>query len=496
MRMWGDVCCVLAMTAIATCCGCEPTANQAVAAKDDAVLAPARAPQPVAGAKDRAATPTESSEIPNLAKRTHGVDWPTFLGPTGDSKSPEKGILIKWPKDGLRIVWQTKLGEGYGIGSVSRGRFFQADRVRDDTQLTCYHAETGKQLWQNKYPTEYVDAYGYDGGPRCSPVVDGDRVYLLGVEGTLVCVKAVDGEEVWKVQTNEKFSVAPNFFGIGSTPVIEGDLLICMIGGSPADEQGLSVDRVSPNGTAIVAFNKFTGEVVYKLGDDLASYAGIKLATIHNRRWGFAFCRGGLIGFEPRAGKQDFFYPWRAKSLESVNASTPVVAGNEVFISETYGPGSSLLQVIPGDYRVVWADDAKQRAKAMQTHWNTPIYVDGYLYGSSGRHTENAELRCIEWKTGKVMWSEPGLTRCSLLHVDGHFICQGEYGQLMLIKVNPEKLEVVAQVLMRDPQGVPLFNGEQPPLLKYPAWSAPIVAHGLLYIRGANRLVCLELIPE
>jgi outer membrane protein assembly factor BamB len=517
MRRWKFAGSWLALVALVVVSGCQPVVEPVVATRkstqivdatvavEDVPSTTAVAPEPgeeihppansVPVAAQVNVTPT-AGEIPSLWTRTKGVDWPTFLGPTGDSKSPEQGILTEWPKEGLKIVWQTKLGEGYGIGSISRGRMYQADRVRDTMQLTCYNAETGELLWQNKYPTEYVDMYGYDGGPRCSPVVDGDRVYLLGVDGLLLCVKALDGKEVWKIDTNKQFGVVQNFFGVGSTPVVEGDVLICMVGGTPEDEQDLPIDRVGTNGTAIVAFNKHTGEVVYKFGEDLASYASITLATINNRRWGFAFCRAGLIGFEPRAGKQDFFYPWRAKSLESVNAATPVVVENEVFISETYGPGSSLLQVIPGDHRVVWADDDRKREKALQLHWNTPIHVDGYLYGSSGRHTENAELRCIEWKTGKVMWSEPGLTRCSLLHIDGHFICQGEYGQLLLIKVNPEKFDVVAQVLMRDTEAPPLFDGQQPPLLKYPAWAAPIVSHGLLYVRGSNRLVCLELIPE
>jgi hypothetical protein len=131
----------------------------------------------------------------------------------------------------------------------------------------------------------------------------------------------------------------------------------------------------------------------------------------------------------------------------------------------------------------------------MQTHWNTPVEVNGYAYASSGRHTENAELRCIELKTGKVMWSEPGLTRCSLLYVDGHFISQGEYGQLLVFKVNPEKYEPVSDVLLADSAGAagPRFPGAEPPaLLKYPAWAAPIIAHGRLYVRGKDRLVCLD----
>ena len=127
---------------------------------------------------------------------------------------------------------------------------------------------------------------------------------------------------------------------------------------------------------------------------------------------------------------------------------------------------------------------------------NTCIHRDGYLYGSSGRHTGNAELRCIELATGKVVWSEPDLTRASLLYVDDHFVCLSEDGTLRLLRVNPEKYEPVAEVVLSGPaRQTDEFGFGPSRLLKYPAWAAPILSHGLLYVRGANRLVCLELVP-
>jgi outer membrane protein assembly factor BamB len=453
-----------------------------------------------------AATNSNANEtLPaDLSTRKQGSDWPIFLGPAQDSKSTETGILTKWTDSRPRIVWQKLLGTGYGAPTISRGRLFQFDRFGDQARIYALHAETGKELWKYEYPTDYSDYFGYNNGPRCSVVVDGNRVYAYGAEGTLTCLMAETGKLVWQVNTQKDFGVVQNFFGVGSTPVVDGDLVIVMVGGSPDWAQTLGagqLDRVEGNGSGIVAFDKRTGKVKYKTSNELASYASLKLATIGNRRWCFAFCRGGLLGFDPQSGKIDFEYPWRARILESVNASMPVVVGSEVFISETYGPGSSLLKVAPGSSEVVWKDDERRRAKAMMTHWNTPVYHDGYLYGSSGRHTENAELRCIEWKTGKVKWSEPGLTRSSLLYVDGHFICQAEYGQLIVFKANPEKYEPVSEVELKHQPIGPALTGPFGPdapreLLKYPCWAAPVLARGLLYVRGDDRLVCLELIPE
>jgi len=430
-----------------------------------------------------------------------GSDWPCFLGPTGDSKSTETGILTQWPADGPPLMWKLELGTGYGMPTIADGRLFQFDRAGDEARLRAVDRLTGKELWRFTYPSAFEDLYGYDNGPRCSPVVDDDRVYIFGAEGMLHCLSAAEGKLLWKIDTAEKFGVIQNFFGVGSTPVIEGDLLIAQIGGSPPESKNIPpgrLDLVEGNGSGIVAFDKRTGEVKYSITDELASYAVPRLATINGRRWCFVFARGGLVGFDPASGKVDFQFPWRARILESVNASTPVVVGSRVLISETYGPGAALVEVSPGKpAEVVWSDEERRRDKALQTHWNTPVFHDGYVYASSGRHTENAELRCVEFETGRVMWSQPDLTRTSLLYADGHFICLGEDGTLRLLRANPQKYDPVAEVVLEDQpvMGPNPFDFKPSRLLRYPAWAAPILSHGLLYVRGADRLVCLELIP-
>jgi outer membrane protein assembly factor BamB len=440
----------------------------------------------------------------DLGTRKAGVDWPTFLGPTGDGKSPEKGIRTKWralsPEEpGLKLVWSRPLGIGYDPPTVSRGRLFQFDRYGDKARLYALNAETGELLWKYEYDTDYEDKYGYNNGPRCSPIVDGNRVYAYGVEGMLTCVSADQGKEIWKVNTFKDFGVIQNFFGVGSAPVVEGDLLLVMVGGSPPGSDGVSFSRLEGNGSGIVAFDKWTGKVRYKITDELASYSSLKTATIADRRWCFAFCRGGLVGFEPAVGKVDFHYPWRAENIESVNASVPVVEGNQVFISETYGPGSSLLEVAPGTHKVLWKDDENKRAKAMQTHWNTPVYLSGHLYGCSGRHLSNADLRCIDWKTGKVQWKVPDLTRTSLTYIDGHFLCLAEDGTLRLFKADPDAyLEVASLTLVPKPAG-PRLGGEGSTAAEVdrdPFWAAPVVSHGLIYVRGGGKLFCYELIPR
>jgi outer membrane protein assembly factor BamB len=425
---------------------------------------------------------------PDLAHRRLGQDWPTFLGPTRDGKSQEQDLNFDWPPEGPPVVWQVPLGKGYSGPAISRGRLYHYDRYGDEDRLICREAETGRELWSHATRTNYLDMLGYNNGPRCSPVVDGNRVYTLSAEGLLQCVDATSGELVWSVDTTEQFHVAQNFFGVASTPLVLGDHLIVNVGGSPPDgpfDVYSANGRVPGNGTGVVAFDKRHGKVSWQASDELASYASPVAATIDGRPWCFVFARGGLVALNPLTGQVDFEYPWRAAMLESVNASTPVVVGNQVFISETYGPGSSLLEVRPGGYEVVWKDEERTRDKSMMLHWNTPIHHAGYLYGSSGRHSNSATLRCIEWSTGKVQWSEPRLGRCSLLYADGHLICLSEDGTLMLLKANPQRYELVHSVVLRNASGDALLRPE--------AWTAPVLAHGLLYVRGDDRLVCLDL---
>lgn len=425
-----------------------------------------------------------------------GTDWPRFLGPTGDSKSTEKGIIAPWPEEGLPILWHKKVGDGYAMPSIADGKLYHFDRERDEARVTCMDAVTGKQIWQFKYETNYRDQYNYSGGPRCYPILDGDRVYTYGPDGQLHCLDTKKGKPIWDVDTTKKYGVIQNFFGVGSTPVIEGNLLIAQVGGSPKGSEEEDFARLKGNGSAVVAFNKMTGKEVWKASKELASYAGPVLATINKKRWCFVFARGGLLGLDPKNGKIEFHFPWRARAFESVNASTPVVVDDKIFISETYGPGSAFLKIEDGKPKVIWDDKANFRKKAMQCHWSTPIHIDGYLYGCSKRHEEEAELRCIELKTGKVMWSKPGLSRTSLLHIDGHLICLGERGIVRLLKVNPNRYEEISTMTIREPdaKGVQKLDGTI--LLEYPCWAAPLVSHGLMYVKGQGHLVCLQLIPK
>ena len=429
-----------------------------------------------------------NSQIPDLRTRKSGSDWPSFLGPTGDGKSPEKFPIEPWPISGPPLIWRTEIGKSYGAPTISRGRLFIFDRHQNLARLSCMRSESKKLLWQFEYPTDYRDMYGYNNGPRTCPVVDSDRVYIYGPKGILHCLNVLDGALRWKIDTSSQFNVVPNFFGVGSTPIIEDQLLIVQVGGAlPTEARDVyqAQGKIVGNGSGIVAFNKISGQVIYQITDELASYASPILATIDQRRWCFMFTRGSLVGFNPLTGQIDFQYPWRDRKLESVNASNPVVVGNTVFISEAYGVGSSVLQFYPKGYKIIWSDLLSRREKAMMLHWNTAIHHQGYLYGCSGRHTQGSSLRCVELQTGRVMWSKPINERTSLLYINGYLISLGEFGRLMLIHVNPKALDIISEVQLSRQHG-----------LKHPLWAAPVLSNGFLYIRSKDQLLCFDLTPS
>jgi outer membrane protein assembly factor BamB len=421
-----------------------------------------------------------------FAARACADDWPDFLGPQRNAKSTETGLNWDWPVDGPPIVWQATLGVGYSQPTVSRGRLFHFDRFGDVARLTCRDAATGQELWTRDHPTQYEDLLGYNNGPRCTPVVDGEHVYTMSAEGILQCVRFDNGERVWQVDTTQKFGVVQNFFGVGSTPVVFENLVIANIGGSPPDSPpDVYAGPVQGNGSGVVAFDKLTGDVRWQATDELASYASPVIATIDGLPWCFVFARGGLVALDPRNGNVEFEFLWRARLLESVNAATPVIVGNAVFISESYQIGGALLRVRPGSYDEVWSDRAKRRDQSMMLHWNTPVVHEGYLYGSSGRHSAQAEVRCVEWSTSRVMWSQPGLRWTSLFYVDDHLLCLSEDGTLRVLRPTPEKYDELTSIILRDESGRAL--------LREPVWVAPVLADRRLYLRGADRLVCLDL---
>ena len=442
----------------------------------------------------------EPAPAADLSTR-EGEDWGTFLGPSGTGSSSLAGIASPWEAGGPRVVWQAAIGEGYCAPAVAGGRAFLFDRVANRLRLRAVEAETGRPLWEAGREVVYTDSFGYDGGPRAQPVVAGHRVLTFGPDGRLECRAIIDGSLLWEVETSATYHVVQNFFGVGTAPLVVGPLrvgaeertlVVVQVGGSreganPAAPERL--DLVKGLDSGLVAFDIVSGAEVWRATNQLASYSVPVLATIGGRPLILAWMRDELVAVEPATGKLLDRFRWRSDELFSVVAASPVVSGDQVLLSECYGPGSVLLALENDSFREVRRDKPGARPRqALKTHWNTPVLRDGYVYGSSGRNAGDAQLVSVNWTTGVVGWSEGGLGRSSVTLVDDHLLILGEYGDLVLARATPEKYEEVSRVR-------PLDAASGRELLAPPCWAAPVIARGLVFVRGTGRVVCLDLMP-
>jgi outer membrane protein assembly factor BamB len=441
--------------------------------------------------------PAATDEGPDVGTR-RGEDWGAFLGPTGNGTSGLRGIRTPWPEQGPPIAWHCELGEGYCAPAVALGRALVFDRIGRDIRLRCLEAETGRKLWEERYPTDYVDMFGYDGGPRAAPVIARDRVITFGPEGRLECRSLQDGASSWMVDTGRDSHVVQNFFGVGAAPLVvdagDGPLVVVQVGGSKPDSAPPAPERldlVKGLDSGLVAFDLATGRERWRAGDQLASYSTPVLARVGDRDRILGWTRDDLLVVEPATGAVEGRFRWRADEVFSAVCASPVADGGLVLLSECYEPGSVLLDLTGGVPRPLRQDRRKARPDtALKAHWATPILHDGHLYGASGRHAGDAAFVCVDWKTGAVRWAEGGFGRASAALVDGHLVVVGEYGDLALVRATPERFAAVSRTRLRDPA-----DGRTD-LLAPPCWAAPVIARGLCYVRGQGRLVCVRLAAE
>ncbi len=340
-------------------------------------------------------------------------DWPQLLGPRANGISDETGLLDKWPANGLH--------PSFGRKVLGRVMALRQSSVKNWYSIIASVMKRSWSVWMprpgNHFGITITQAitsipYGYNNGAtRATPLLTSNACYTFGAEGKLTCLELETGKLVWQRDTAADFKVPEAFFGAGSTPILEGGLLIVMVGGQP--------------NSGVVAFDAGTGKTVWesvgqanwegvpmtgwpgqppvkwKSWDKQASYSTPVAAIIHGRRQILCLTRQGLVSLDPKTGAVNFSFWFRSTVNDSVNAMCPVVVDDLIFISGAYYKiGSVLLREAPDGKSVeeVW------RSTAMELHWTTPIYLDGYLYAFSGRNEPDARMRCVELRTGKLMW--------------------------------------------------------------------------------------------
>ena len=327
-----------------------------------------------------------------LAPEAVTHDWTAFLGPSHNAVSTETPLRRFLPPP---LVWEWPTGNGYASPAVAGDRLIFIHRLGDEEVVECRDAETGASHWRFRYPTAFEDLYGYNNGPRASPVIDGDRVFTVGAEGKLHCLDLETGEVVWRQDFWVKYGVTKEPYGTASTPLVEGDRLVVNVGGP---------------GACVVGLDAATGREAWRAGSWGPSYASPVPATVHGQRRVFVFAgglstppTGGLLSIDPANGAVDFTVSHRSHEYLSASASSPVVFGDKVFISASQRAGGVLVEIRPDfTHRVVWTTEE------FGLFFNTPIHRDGYLYGFDGEGQGDSSLACIDTATGQVVWREAG----------------------------------------------------------------------------------------
>jgi outer membrane protein assembly factor BamB len=386
-----------------------------------------------------------------------GADWPQFLGPQRNGTSAEKGLLQSWGEKGPPEVWRKDVGEGFSAPVVVGGRLILCHRVGDEEVVECLDAANGERVWKHSDPTKYEDPLGKGNGPRSTPLVAGGRVFTLSPGGRLLCLKLADGKKVWERALLDDYEVPPSFFGVGTSPVLVGDYVLVNVGGK---------------GAGIVAFNAETGGSPWKATDDAASYSSPVPATIEAIPHVIFLTREGVVSVAPGFGTVRFRKHWRSRMNASVNAAAPVVVGDFVFVSACYDTGALLLRVHRGKPEEVWSND-----RSLSCHFSTPVYHDGHLYGFHGRQETGTEMRCIELKTGKVLWSKEGFGCGSMILAEGNLITLSEGGELVLVEAKSNDYHEKARAAVLDG----------------PCRAHMALANGRLYARDNKKLVCWNL---
>jgi outer membrane protein assembly factor BamB len=394
-------------------------------------------------------------------------DWPQWRGPSRDGVVSLPGMRTQWPSKGPKMLWQAECGEGYSGVSVAGGRAFTLSQGKNEGEevVLCWDASTGKELWRREYPCP-ATAFKRDQGlgPRSSPTLDGDRLYTVGVTGVLQCLDVANGNVHWRHELLGEFAARNPEWGVSFSPLIEDDLLIAMPGG--------------PNGNSLAAFNKRTGELAWKGGDDPAGYSSPLAATLAGRRHVLCFMGNSLVSVAPNDGQLLWRYPW--ETAFQVNAAMPLVfsmrqadgqQADYVFLSSNYGKGCAVLRVVDGGGGRLEARRVYE-SNQMGNHFNSSVRYKDHFYGF-----HEAELTCMEVRTGRIAWKKKGFSKGSLLRVDDHLLILGELGQLALAEATPDAYQELASAR----------------LSRKKTWTPLTVADGKLYWRDQEQVVCYEL---
>ncbi len=391
---------------------------------------------------------------------TAAGDWPQWQGPHRDSVSTETGLLQQWPAGGPPLIWKaTALGGGYSTPSIAAGRIYGMSYRGEDEMVWALDDAAGRQIWVSRTgPAER--GVGYPEGPRATPTLDGDLLYTLGAGGNLACLETASGKLRWQKSFKQDFGGRMmSGWGYSESPLVDGDKLVC----TPGALKG-----------TIIALNKKTGDLIWqsKGFTDKSAYSSLIIAEIGGVRQYIQLTDASVAGVAADDGR----LLWRApRKGETAVIPTPIFYDNHVYVTSGYRVGCNLFKITfaGGAFKA----EEVYASKDMQNHHGGVVRIGEYLYG----HSDSKGWICQEFKTGKVVWQNPGVGKGSVGYADGHLYLrsEGSKGTIALVAATPEGYKEQGRF-------------DQPDRSRQNSWPHPVIANGKLYLRDQDLLLCYD----
>jgi outer membrane protein assembly factor BamB len=400
-------------------------------------------------------TAATAAVLSTIALAAPMADWPQWRGPDRSGVSSETGLLTQWPPTGPPPLWTAQnLGAGYGSLAVAGDRIFVQGLRNRQSVVVALNRLDGREVWSKNLGPGGENDRG--SGPRGTPTVDGDRLYVLTEGGDLACLKQ-DGTAVWQKNILREFGARNIPWLISESPLVDGNRVIVSPGGRNA---------------GMVALDKMTGATVWtsKELSDEAAYASPIVADVQGVRTIMTYTAEAGVGVRASDGK--LMWRYRQAANNTANIATPVFFDNKVFYTSAYGTGGALLGLR--------AENGEVRAqeiyftREMQNHHGGVVLVNGYLYGFN-----NAILTCLEFATGKMMWRHRSVGKGALTAANGHLYILGEDYVVGLVEASPAAYREKGRFQIKD--------------LGAPAWAHPVVSNGVLYLRNQNLLTSYDI---
>lgn len=404
-----------------------------------------------------------------------GDSWPQYRGPGGSGISTEK-ILTAWPASGPKRLWTAKTPGGFSSFAVAGGKAFTVFTRNVDgapvAMCVALDADTGKELWSAPTGVAIFQGGGDRGaegnnggdGPRSTPTVNDDRVYVYSADMVLHCLEAASGKTLWRKEIAKEFSGRNIGWKSAMSPVIDGELLY--IAGGGADE-------------SMLAFNKTTGALAWKAGDEKMTHATPVVATIHGVRQVIFLMQSGLVSLEAGSGKALWKFPF---PYRTATGCSPVISDDIVFCTAGYEIGGAACQISKHgagfEAKEIWRVRGDTPLGSL---WSTPVCKDGYLYGIiSYKEFANGPLKCVDLKTGAVKWEQRGFGTGNVLLTGNCLVALSDDGRVVLAQANPAAYQEIAH-----------FKA-----IEGKCWSSPALSDGRLYVRSTKEAACLDVAPR